>query len=41
MVSVAGNVVLLFGLLIPWLGVLVVAGAIGYGLVRLVRARRP
>ncbi len=41
MVSVAGNLVLLFGLLIPWLGVLVVAGAIGYGLVRLVRARRP
>jgi hypothetical protein len=40
MVSVAGNLVLLFGLLLPWLGVLAVAGGIGYGVVRLVRARR-
>lgn len=41
LVSVAGNLVLLFGLLLPWLGVLAVAGGIGYGVIRLVRARRP
>jgi Domain of unknown function (DUF4349) len=41
LVSVVGNLVLLFGLLLPWLGVLVVAGGIGYGVIRLVRARRP
>ncbi len=41
MVSVAGNLVLLFGLLLPWLGVLAVAAGIGYGVIRLVRARRP
>jgi uncharacterized protein DUF4349 len=41
LVSVAGNLALLFGLLLPWLGVLVVAGAIGYGVIRAVRARRP
>ena len=40
MVSVAGSLVLLFGLLLPWLGVLAVAGGIGYGVIRLVRARR-
>ena len=40
LVSVAGNLVLLFGLLLPWLGVLAVAGGIGYGVIRLVRARR-
>ena len=39
LVSVAGNLVLLFGLLLPWLGVLAVAGGIGYGVFRLVRAR--
>jgi hypothetical protein len=40
LVSVVGNLVLLFGLLLPWLGVLAVAGGIGYGVTRLVRARR-
>lgn len=40
LVSVAGNLVLLFGLLLPWLGVLAVLGGIGYGVIRLVRARR-
>lgn len=40
MVSVAGNLVLLFGLLLPWLVALAVAAAIVYGLVRLARARR-
>lgn len=39
MVSVAGNLVLLFGLLLPWLAVLAVAGAIVYLIVRLTRAR--
>ncbi len=41
MVSVAGSLVLLFGLMLPWLGVLAVACAIGYGLIRLAKARRP
>ncbi|MEO3760746.1 DUF4349 domain-containing protein [Mycobacterium sp. B14F4] len=41
LVSVVGNLVLLFGLLLPWLGVLAVAGGIGYGVLRLVSARRP
>jgi Domain of unknown function (DUF4349) len=41
LVSVVGNLVLLFGLLLPWLGVLAVAGGIGYGIIRLARARRP
>jgi Domain of unknown function (DUF4349) len=40
LVSVVGNLVLLFGLLLPWLGVLAVAGAIAYGIVRLVKARQ-
>jgi hypothetical protein len=40
MVSVAGNLVLLFGLLLPWLAVLAVAGGVGYGVVRLVKGRR-
>ena len=40
-VSVVGHLVLLFALLLPWLGVLAVAGAIAYGVIRLVRARRP
>ena len=39
MVSVAGNLVLLFGLLLPWLALLAVFGAIVYGLVRIARAR--
>ncbi|CAN5308518.1 DUF4349 domain-containing protein [soil metagenome] len=41
LVSVAGNLVLLVALLLPWLGVLAVAGAIAYGVFRLVRGRRP
>jgi len=40
MVSVAGNLVLVFGLLLPCLGVAAVACAIGYGVIRLVKARR-
>jgi hypothetical protein len=40
LVSVVGNLVLLFGLLLPWLAVLAVAGGIVYGVVRLARARR-
>lgn len=40
LVSLAGASVLLVGLLLPWLGALVVAGGIGYGVVRLVRSRR-
>ena len=40
LVSVVGNLVLLVGLLLPWLMVLAVAGAIVYGVVRLARARR-
>ena len=42
LVSVAGSsLVLLFGLVLPWLAVLVVAGGIGYAVIRLLRARRP
>lgn len=41
LVSVVGNLVLLFGLLLPWLGVLAVAGGITYGVIRLLMARRP
>ena len=41
LVSVVGNLVLLFGLMLPWLVVVAVAGAIGFGIVRLVRSRRP
>lgn len=40
LVSVLGNLVLLFGLLLPWLGALTVAAGILYGVVRLARARR-
>ncbi|CAN5683818.1 DUF4349 domain-containing protein [soil metagenome] len=40
MVSILGNLLLLFALLLPWLGVLVIAGGISYGVVRLVLARR-
>lgn len=40
LVSVVGNLVLLFGLLLPWLGALAVAGGIVYGVIRLARARR-
>jgi hypothetical protein len=41
LVSVVGNLVLLFGLLLPWLGVLVVIAGILYVIARLARARRP
>ena len=41
LVSVVGDLVLLFGLLLPWLGVLAVAGIIGYGVIRLVSRRPP
>jgi hypothetical protein len=40
LVSVAGHFVMRFGLLLPWFGVLAVVCGIGYGLLRLVRARR-
>ena len=40
LVSLAGDLVLLFGLLLPWLGVLAVAGGVVYGIVRLVTRRR-
>jgi hypothetical protein len=40
LVSVVGNLVLLFGLLLPWLGALAVACGLGYGIVRLAKARR-
>jgi uncharacterized protein DUF4349 len=40
LVSVLGNLVLLLGLLLPWLGALAVAAGIVYGIVRLARARR-
>lgn len=40
LVSVAGHFVMLFGLLLPWLGALAVVCGIGYGLLKLVRARR-
>lgn len=40
LVAVIRTGVLLFGLLLPWLGALAVAGGLGYGLIRLVRARR-
>lgn len=40
LVSVAGNLVLLFGLLLPWLAVLAVAGVIVYLIVRLTKARQ-
>ena len=41
MVFVVGNLVLLFGLMLPWLVVLAVAIGIGYGVIRLVGSRRP
>jgi hypothetical protein len=40
LVWLVGNVVLLFGLLLPWLGALVVVGAVFYGLIKLSRGRR-
>ncbi len=40
LVSVVGNLVLLFGLMLPWLGVVAVVGGVVYLIVRLVGARR-
>lgn len=40
MVAVATNLVMLFGLMLPWLGALVLAGGIGYGAIRLLRGGR-
>jgi hypothetical protein len=40
LVSTVGHLVLLFGLLLPWLGLMAVAGGLVYGAVRLARARR-
>ena len=41
LVSVAGHFVMLFGLMLPWLGVFAVVGGLGYGLLKLLRSRRP
>jgi hypothetical protein len=41
MVFVAKNLVLLFGLLLPWLVALAVVVGLGYGVIRLVGARQP
>jgi hypothetical protein len=40
MVSLLGNLILFFGLLLPWLGALAIAAGIVYGVVRLAMARR-
>lgn len=40
LVAAADNVLLLFGLLLPWLGALAVLGGIGYGIRRSLRQRR-
>jgi len=40
LVSVAAHFVMLFGLLLPWLGALAVVCGIGYGALKLVWARR-
>lgn len=40
LVAAVGQVVLAFGLLLPWLATVAVLGGIGYGIVRLVRSRR-
>lgn len=40
LVGVVGDLVLLIGLLLPWLGVLVVAGGVLYGIIRVSRRRR-
>ncbi len=40
MVSVATNLVMFFGLMLPWLGALVVASGVGYGVIRLLSGRR-
>lgn len=40
LVSAVSNVVLAFGLMLPWLAAVAVLGGAGYGIVRLVRSRR-
>ena len=40
LVSVVGSLVLMFGLLLPWLGMLAIAAGLVFGVVRLARARR-
>ncbi|MBA0045360.1 DUF4349 domain-containing protein [Mycobacteroides sp. LB1] len=40
LVAAGGSVLLLFGLLLPWLGALAVLGGIGYGVLRTVRPLR-
>ncbi|QCH24952.1 hypothetical protein DSM43276_03223 [Mycobacteroides salmoniphilum] len=40
LVAAGNNVLLLFGLLLPWLGAFAVLGGIGYGVRRVVRQRR-
>lgn len=40
LVAAVSNVVLAFGLMLPWLAAAAVLSAIGYGIVKLVRARR-
>lgn len=40
LVSVVGSLVLLLGLLLPWLGVIAIAAGVTYGVVRLARPRR-
>ena len=40
LVSVVGSLVLMFGLLLPWLGMLAIAAGLVYGVVRLARVRR-
>ena len=40
LLSVVSTLVLLFGLLLPWLGVLAVVCAVGYVVIRLVKARK-
>ena len=41
LVSVVGNLILLFGLLLPWLAAIAIAVGLVYGVVRLARTRRP
>jgi hypothetical protein len=41
LVSVARNLVLLFGLMLPWLLVLAAVVALGYGVIRMAGARQP
>lgn len=40
LVSIIGTLILLFGLVLPWLAVLAVVGAVGYGVIRVVKKGR-